>query len=546
MIIPLVLGVTLLAAFGLLAASKKNPDGTPALPADGTPGTGTSDIPESPEQSLPGGDPAGAAHDGPGTAVVPAGTLPPGATPPVAVVPGKPVPVTRPMLSLAAKSYGDFVAEWQRIVKVKVDKVFGPDTETATKLWQTQHGLYPDGIVGQHSWEAALGVPVIVAPMGVAAPVGTGSGAVSVSATGAVDDAFDQLLAAALSKKDIAALEGLAKQAEARGLYDVARSIRAEIARLQGSAPAPTPPLATNPVQASTAAPTGRAILSRLAGSKGADVIDWQKVIHVESDGVFGSDTEKATIAWQKAHGLWADGVVGPKTWEVAYAENPWLATKPRPPVVVTAPSARPLIGKGSTGPDVQEWQRIIGVYPDGVFGSDTETKTKAWQRAHGVYPDGVVGPTTWKAAYAAAPALAVTPAKPPVTSASPGLPQAAPAPVAALPAPGESDSRAAARELTQYLTSIGRLAGRSKEDRKRVAALLSRLGVPDPTGMYGRQGAKAVMLQGFVPVTPYYWPKTGAQAAKVEFLKVVEQYRLADPQRDSEWKTLIAEVNRA
>jgi len=47
----------------------------------------------------------------------------------------------------------------------------------------------------------------------------------------------------------------------------------------------------------------------------GADVAAWQRLAEVlPADGIFGSDTEKATKAWQAAHGLLPDGIVGPQT----------------------------------------------------------------------------------------------------------------------------------------------------------------------------------------------------------------------------------------
>lgn len=57
-----------------------------------------------------------------------------------------------------------------------------------------------------------------------------------------------------------------------------------------------------------------------------------------------------------------------------------------------------PTIKKGSKGKAVQIWQIIVGVEPDGDFGSDTLKATKAFQKANGLEVDGVVGPKTWKA----------------------------------------------------------------------------------------------------------------------------------------------------
>lgn len=55
-------------------------------------------------------------------------------------------------------------------------------------------------------------------------------------------------------------------------------------------------------------------------GSKGLDVVAWQKTIGVTADGDFGPKTDAATKAWQTAHGLTADGVVGPATLAAAAA----------------------------------------------------------------------------------------------------------------------------------------------------------------------------------------------------------------------------------
>jgi len=54
---------------------------------------------------------------------------------------------------------------------------------------------------------------------------------------------------------------------------------------------------------------------------------------------------------------------------------------------------------QGSKGEIVKEWQRIIGVDDDGIFGSNTLAATKAWQASKKLVADGVVGPATWSAA---------------------------------------------------------------------------------------------------------------------------------------------------
>lgn len=53
-------------------------------------------------------------------------------------------------------------------------------------------------------------------------------------------------------------------------------------------------------------------------------------------------------------------------------------------------------IKQGSTGSAVKQWQGIISVEADGIFGPKTKLATQDWQRQHKLNPDGVVGPATW------------------------------------------------------------------------------------------------------------------------------------------------------
>ena len=57
------------------------------------------------------------------------------------------------------------------------------------------------------------------------------------------------------------------------------------------------------------------------------------------------------------------------------------------------------LLKKGSRGPEVKEWQKVIGTSADGIFGAGTEKLTIAWQKKNGLTADGIVGPATWEAA---------------------------------------------------------------------------------------------------------------------------------------------------
>lgn len=66
---------------------------------------------------------------------------------------------------------------------------------------------------------------------------------------------------------------------------------------------------------------------------------------------------------------------------------------------IADAPSTRLTIKQGSTGSNVKEWQKVIGVDQDGRFGPDTRAKTITWQRNNGLPADGVVGPKSWQKA---------------------------------------------------------------------------------------------------------------------------------------------------
>ncbi len=50
---------------------------------------------------------------------------------------------------------------------------------------------------------------------------------------------------------------------------------------------------------------------------------------------------------------------------------------------------------QGSTGPVVKQIQKVIGAYPDGIWGKITTECVKAWQREHKLTADGIAGPRT-------------------------------------------------------------------------------------------------------------------------------------------------------
>ena len=377
------------------------------------------------------------------------------------------------------------------------------------------------------------------APAG-ALPAGT---AINTGDQGTVhaDDAFDAALAAALASKDVKTLEVLAAQAEKLGLLSVARSIRDEIARIKNAAPIPTPPkpdtqpltnkLATYIVLAGD---TGEKIAEKFVHNKAR----WPELVTVNptlKDPKYGLKI----FAGQRIN--------LPASWP---AGVPVLApTVTTPPVVVPAvPPAPPALNTytviaGDTGEKVAQkftnnksrWPELVKVNP----------KLASAQYGIALYTGHKINlPASWPATaqysptVTSAPAPVVAPVPPPMPTAPPAIAQVVP----------ESDARAAAREITAYLTSLGGLAGRYKEDRNKITMFQNRMGgtaVP-ADGKYGRGSATAVMVNGFVPVAPYYWPTTNTAKAKSDFIALVKNYAAADPQRKAQWDKLLADTQRS
>lgn len=63
-------------------------------------------------------------------------------------------PLKHPTLKRGAS--GNAVGELQRLLGLKQDKIFGYATETGVKIFQKEHGLEIDGIVGQKTWGELL------------------------------------------------------------------------------------------------------------------------------------------------------------------------------------------------------------------------------------------------------------------------------------------------------------------------------------------------------------------------------------------------------
>jgi peptidoglycan hydrolase-like protein with peptidoglycan-binding domain len=127
-------------------------------------------------------------------------------------------------------------------------------------------------------------------------------------------------------------------------------------------------------------------------GDKGNSVKDMQKLLNkygygLQIDGDFGGNSEKALRDFQSKHGLNVDGICGLNSWD-KLKTAPVQKPKPAFPNV--------LIKEGSKGEYVKMVQRVVGVSPDGDFGTKTKAAVKTWQAKHGLVADGQVGKLSW------------------------------------------------------------------------------------------------------------------------------------------------------
>ncbi|HXF56635.1 MAG TPA: N-acetylmuramoyl-L-alanine amidase [Actinomycetota bacterium] len=109
--------------------------------------------------------------------------------------------------------------------------------------------------------------------------------------------------------------------------------------------------------------------------------------------GQFGPSTERAVREFQQRRQLLVDGVVGHDTWQDLVEAGYTLGDRT---LYLRSPYQR--------GDDVRELQRALNVLgfdagrEDGIFGERTDRAVREFQRNVGLAPDGIVGATTIQA----------------------------------------------------------------------------------------------------------------------------------------------------
>jgi cell wall-associated NlpC family hydrolase len=142
----------------------------------------------------------------------------------------------------------------------------------------------------------------------------------------------------------------------------------------------------------STAGSLGSANLSR--GSRGAAVVALQRELGIASDGIFGTQTERAVISFQRAHGVPTTGLVGPLT-RAALGESgapDSSGTTGTAPTTTTPTTTRP------AATEVKAMQSALGVTADGVIGPQTRAALRSFESSHGLPADGQPDPAALKA----------------------------------------------------------------------------------------------------------------------------------------------------
>ncbi len=275
----------------------------------------------------------------------------------------EPATTTEHVIVLSSGSEGRQVRLLQQALGgIKVDGVFGPETEAAVRSFQTSRGLAVDGVVGPATGAALRdGSRALTADVQTALP-----GEASSQPTAA---------AQALSEPEASAKDAVASS------------------------------------EATSAATAGPEESSQPAGSSQGDTVArLQDALRLPVDGEFGPETEAAVRRLQARHGLTVDGIVGPATWSLIGVHGEEVLTPPpsalpKPPELSTQATAtvatagnQPSSAEAPAGGGdaVARLQAALRLPVDGEFGPETEAAVRRLQARHGLSVDGVVGPETW------------------------------------------------------------------------------------------------------------------------------------------------------
>ena len=333
----------------------------------------------------------------------------------------EPATTTEHTIVLTSGSEGRQVRLLQQALGgIKVDGIFGPETEAAVRAFQARSGLQVDGVVGPMTASALRGeasgstLTSEVDTVGPSQPTATTARRVNADLALASDESSGNggTEAPRESGSEEAASEQTGHETtsgEATSEATPSKSA-AESAKVGGGAQAPSEDAeSSEPVPTATSASKQQTS----EGEKAAvdDVKALQLALHVSPDGEFGPETEAAVRRLQARHGLNVDGVVGPSTWGVIGVHTlPTLTPPPssmpkeqeqeqeKPTHHSTSQNAAQETGsvEAPIGNPIRQLQYALHETVDGEFGPETEAAVRRLQARHGLTVDGVVGPSTW------------------------------------------------------------------------------------------------------------------------------------------------------
>ncbi len=240
----------------------------------------------------------------------------------------EPATTTEHVITLSSGSEGRQVQLLQQALGgVKVDGVFGPETEAAVRSFQERSGLAVDGVVGAQTSSALhtqSAGKAFIADVSSALP-----GTASLPAPSTSEASTSEASTSEASTSTSTTSGDTAAGAEAATGGEGAAHLASDTTG--GSQATPELEPAEAEAEAKSVEAEKQAEEQRTQETEAGAVKQLQSALRVSADGDFGPATEAAVRRLQARHGLTVDGIVGPATWNVIGVHGQQTLTPPPP-----------------------------------------------------------------------------------------------------------------------------------------------------------------------------------------------------------------------